>query len=245
MARRKARKAQNYPWNKGVKTGQRDPFSRSDVGRIKRLLAKRGDAGLRDLALFSTSIDTMLRVPDLLGLTVKDVRQRNRVMRDTVDLTSADGERRIQCTLSNGTMNVLDQWINLSGKRPSDYLFTGQTGGRSKAITARQFSRLVKFWASDIGLDASLYGTESLRRTFEQVAGRDLRWFFDQWVYGAGFPALTVRVEWDEAAKTLIWRVRQGQPTRGAVGLFRFAVEVEAVAAAALRLLDARAERRA
>ncbi len=165
MARRKARKAQQYPWNKGVKTGQRDPFSRSDVGRIKRLLAKRGDAGLRDLALFSTSIDTMLRVPDLLGLTVKDVRQRNRVMRDTVDLTSADGERRTQCTLSNATMNVLDQWINLSGKRPSDYLFTGQTGGRSKAITARQFSRLVKVWASDIGLDASLYGTESLRRT--------------------------------------------------------------------------------
>ncbi len=165
MARRKARKAQKSPWNKGVKTGQRDPFSRSAVRRIKKMLAKRGDAGLRDLALFSTSIDTMLRVPDLLGLTVKDVRQRNRVMRDTVDLTSADGERRMQCTLSNGTMNVLDQWINHSGKRPSDHLFTGQTGARSKTITARQFSRLVKVWASEIGLDASLYGTESLRRT--------------------------------------------------------------------------------
>jgi integrase len=162
---RRTSEGQRRPWNKGVKAGQRHPFSRSDVGRIKKLLAKRGDPGLRDLALFSISIDTMLRLPDLLGLTVKDVRKRNRVMRDTLDLTTADKGRRIQCTLSKATMNVLDRWINQSGKKPGDYLFAGQTGGRSKAITARQVSRLVKFWATEIGLDASLYGTESLRRT--------------------------------------------------------------------------------
>ncbi len=133
--------------------------------RIKKLLAKRGDAGLRDLALFSISIDTMLRLPDLLGLTVRDVRKRNRVMRDILDLTTSETGRPIQCTMSNATMNVLDRWINQTGKKPGDYLFTGQTGGRSKAITARQVSRLVKYWASDVGLDASRYGTESLRRT--------------------------------------------------------------------------------
>ncbi len=165
VASRKSRKAKRIPWNKGIKAGQRDPFSPSEVRRIKRLLAKRGDAGLRDLALFSISIDTMLRLPDLLGLTVKDVRKRNRVMRDTLDMTTAEKGRSIQCTLSNATMSVLDRWINQSSKRPGDYLFTGQTGGRSKAITARQVSRLVKSWASDIRVDASRYGTESLRRT--------------------------------------------------------------------------------
>jgi len=165
VASSRASKGQRRPWNKGVKTGQRHPFSRSDVGRIKKLLGKRGEAGLRDLALFSTSIDTMLRGPELLGLTVKDVRKRTRAMRDTLDLTSADKGRKIQCTLSKATMDVLEQWIDLSGKKPSDYLFTGQLGGRSKPITSRQFSRLIKFWANDIGLDASLYGIESLRRT--------------------------------------------------------------------------------
>ncbi len=165
MASRRTSKGRRQPWNKGVKAGQRNPFSRSDVGRIKKKLAKRGDAGLRDLALFSTSIDTMLRVPDLLGLTVKDVRKRNRVMRDTVDLITAGKGQRIQCTLSNATMSVLDRWIDQSGKKPSDRLFTGQTSSRSKAITSRQVNRLVKVWASDIGLDGSLYGTESLRRT--------------------------------------------------------------------------------
>ncbi len=165
MATKKASKARPDPWNKGIIAGQRNPFSRSDVGRIKKKLAKRGDAGLRDLALFSTSIDTMLRIPDLLGLTVKDVRKRNRVMRDTVDLITAGKGQRIQCTLSQATMGVLDRWIDQTGKKPNDRLFTGQTSSRSKAITSRQVNRLVKVWASDIGLDASQYGTESLRRT--------------------------------------------------------------------------------
>ncbi len=126
---------------------------------------KRGDAGLRDLAMFSTAIDTMLRAPDLLGLTVKDVRKRNRMMRDTLHLTTAHRGRGIRCTLSKATMSVLEKWISQSAKKPSDYLFPGRADGGSKAITARQLSRLVKAWAEDIGLDASLYGLESLRRT--------------------------------------------------------------------------------
>ena len=131
--------------------------------------------GLRDRALFATAIDATLRAPDLLGLTVKDVRKRNRVMRDTVDLTIADTGRRIQCRLSKSTMNVLDKWINQSGKKPGDYLFTGRTSGASKAIKPRQFSRLVKFWAGEIGLDGSLYGTESLRLAVSQPKSKSAK----------------------------------------------------------------------
>jgi len=148
--------------------GKRDPFSPADVKRIKARLAKRGDAGLRDLALFSTAIDTMLRTPDLLGLTVKDVRKRNRVMRDTLELAPVSGGRRslhVRCTLSKTTIRVLERWINKSAKKPDDYLFTGRLSGGLTAITPRQFSRLVKAWAEGIGLDVSTYGIESLRRT--------------------------------------------------------------------------------
>ena len=88
MAKKKA-KRKHYPWNKGREVGRQAPLTPSEVTRIKKALAKRGDAGLRDLALFSTAIDTMLRASDLLGLTVKDVRKRNRLMRDTFDLTTA------------------------------------------------------------------------------------------------------------------------------------------------------------
>jgi integrase len=153
------------PWNKGREVGQRAPLSLAEVARIKKSLKKRGETGLRDLALFSLAIDAMLRAQDLLGLVVKDVRQRNRVMRDPIELTTAKFGKRVQCVLSTRTVSVLEQWIEHSGKKPNDFLFTGRVSGGAKPMSARQLSRLVKAWTGDIGLDATLYGTETLRRT--------------------------------------------------------------------------------
>ena len=164
MVKKKA-KGKHSPWNKGREVGQRAPLSLSEVTRIKKLLAQRGDAGLRDLALFSTAIDTMLRAQDLLGLIVKDVRNRKRVMRDTLELTTATYGQSVQCVLSKTTMSVLQKWIKQSAKKPSDYLFTGQFGGGLTPMSARQLSRHIKTWTEGIGLDARSYGSESLRRT--------------------------------------------------------------------------------
>lgn len=164
MVKKKA-KRKHSPWNKGREVGQRAPLSLAEVKSIKRSLAKRGDAGLRDLTLFSTAIDTMLRAQDLLGLTVKDVRKHNRSMRDTIELNTAKYGQGVQCLLSKSTMKVLQTWINLSGKKPGDCLFTGRLGGGKTAMSARQLSRLVKTWTQGVGLDATAYGMESLRRT--------------------------------------------------------------------------------
>ena len=164
MAKKKA-KTKYRPWNKGREVGQRAPLSISEVKRIKKSLAKRGDAGLRDLVLFSTAIDTMLRAQDLLGLRVKDVRKRNRVMRDPLELTTAKFGQGVQCVLSKSTVKVLETWINHTAKKPGDYLFTGRLGGGLTPMSARHLSRLVKTWTDGIRLDSSLYGIESLRRT--------------------------------------------------------------------------------
>ena len=165
MAKMKRKKGKRIPWNKGRKVGQGAPLSRSEVTHVKKMLAKRGDTGLRDRALFLTAIDTMLPSQELLGLTVKDVRKRNREMRDTFELTTAIHGQSVRCELSNITMRVLEKWITQSAKKPNDYLFTGRLGGGLTPLSARQFSRLVKTWTEGIGLDASAYGTESLRRT--------------------------------------------------------------------------------
>ncbi len=37
--------------------------------------------------------------------------------------------------------------------------------------------------------------TEMLRKTLEEAAGRDLGWFFDQWVYGHGWPVVQISAE--------------------------------------------------
>ena len=165
MAIDKRKRQKRSSWNKGVEVGPRDPFTPSNVRRIRALLAKRGDAGMRDLALFSTAIDTMLHASDLLSLTVKDVRQRNRIMRDTLKVTTAGKGGVVRYTLSKETRSVLESWINSAAKKPRDHLFTARTKGQSKPLTARQLSRLVKTWTAGISLDPGAYGTESLRRT--------------------------------------------------------------------------------
>ena len=165
MARKKTIKRKHQAWNKGLKVGKRSPFSPSDVGRIRKLLAKRGESGLRDLALFSTAMDTMLGASDLVRLTVQDVRKRNRVVRETLELSKTNGGGSLRCVISETTRRLLEKWIKYSNKKPRDNLFSRRVGGESTAISTRALSRLVKAWAEEIGLDASLYGTESLRRT--------------------------------------------------------------------------------
>ncbi len=165
MAKMKRKKRKRIPWNKGREVGQRAPLSLSEVARLKKMLAKLGDTGLRDRALFLTAIDSMLRSPDLLGLTVKNVRKRNREMRDMLELTTARHGQGVRCELSKITKRVLEKWINQSAKKPNDYLFTGRLGGGLTPLSARQFSRLVRTWTEGIGLDPSAYSTESLRRT--------------------------------------------------------------------------------
>ena len=43
-------------------------------------------------------------------------------------------------------------------------MFTGRLG-RHQPLTTRQYARLVSQWVGNVGLDAPLFGTHSLRRT--------------------------------------------------------------------------------
>ena len=43
-------------------------------------------------------------------------------------------------------------------------MFTGRRG-KDRSLTTRQYARLVSEWIASIGLDPSLFGTHSLRRT--------------------------------------------------------------------------------
>jgi aminopeptidase N len=61
--------------------------------------------------------------------------------------------------------------------------------------------------------------SEDFERVMERVAGRDLGWFFGQWLYQPGYPQLAVDVQVDSMAKRAVVRVRQAQPV--AWGRFR------------------------
>lgn len=66
--------------------------------------------------------------------------------------------------------------------------------------------------------------TEEFRAVAEDVTGRDLGWFFAQWVYGTDVPAC--RFTWSAAAADGGWRVRGRIDTAGVPATFRFPVFV-------------------
>src|SRR5580693_10452881 len=103
MAKKRARKRQ--VWNKGLEVGKRDGFTPAQVKQIRGLLTDRGAPGLRDLALFSMAIDTMLHAHDLLPLVVGDVQNRNGSIRPLIEVARARGMPPVRCALSKATAN--------------------------------------------------------------------------------------------------------------------------------------------
>jgi len=71
------------------------------------------------------------------------------------------------------------------------------------------------FWASvhrylvDHALDNAT--TDDLRQAVLDATGQNLDWFWDQWMYQAGYPAFTVTTKYDSTAATLTLMVQQTQ----------------------------------
>ncbi len=165
MALKKKRAAKRRAWNKGLEIGQRDAFTPAQVKRIRQVLANRGIPGLRDLALFSIAIDTMLHGPELLNLAVKDVQLPNGTIRSIINVARTRRKPPVRCALSEATAKALGKWIAVSGKKRTGYIFSGRGAALPRPMTVRQMNRLLKFWVAEAGLDPKKYGKESLRRT--------------------------------------------------------------------------------
>lgn len=70
--------------------------------------------------------------------------------------------------------------------------------------------------------------TNDLQRAFEQTTGQRLEWFFNQWVYHAGYPELRVRSFYNPSTRRLTLNVAQTQtPDATTPEVFRLPVEIE------------------
>jgi integrase len=65
--------------------------------------------------------------------------------------------------MAEQTRQAIDEHL-ATRKRPGDFLFSGR-GGKGRCLSTRQYARLLSEWIASIGLDPSLFGTHSLRRT--------------------------------------------------------------------------------
>ncbi len=69
--------------------------------------------------------------------------------------------------------------------------------------------------------------THDFRIAIEEATGRNLHWFFEQWIWNSGYPELEVVTDWNERDRMLRLTVRQLQATDGKGPLFRLPVEIE------------------
>lgn len=116
---------------------------------------------------------------------------------------------------------------------PIDLFFTGQTyaGGAVRLHYLRfllgdaAFFEGVRTYVADNAGRGVV--TEDLENAMEAASGKQLDGFFDQWLYGEGYPELVVRWSYDASKGEIGLRVSQTQSELGGTpGAFRLPVDV-------------------
>lgn len=72
--------------------------------------------------------------------------------------------KSVSFEISEGTPEALERWMQDPLMVGSEYLWPGRFHERIH-ISTRQYARIVRDWVTSIGLEASTYGTHSMRRT--------------------------------------------------------------------------------
>ena len=149
------------PWNKGRLIGQKRPLKPKDVWTIRVRLQLEGRK--RDLAMFNLAVDSKLRGCDLVRLKIDDVSAGGRV-RDRATVIQKKTGRPVQFEITEQTRVAVGEWLAAVDAREGRYLFPSRLRGKPH-LSTRQYARIVHRWADRAGLDSSVYGTHSLRRT--------------------------------------------------------------------------------
>jgi aminopeptidase N len=69
--------------------------------------------------------------------------------------------------------------------------------------------------------------TDDFRKAMEAKSGKDLKWFFDQWVHKAGHPELKVRWHFEDADESVRVQIQQTQTLDEQTPLFRLPTTLE------------------
>ena len=156
------------PWNKGKLVGQKRPLRLQEIWEIRFRLESENRT--RDLAMFNLAIDSKLRACDLMRIRVADIAQAGNVQSRARVVQLKTG-RPVQFEISEQARRSVERWIDKMALCPRDYLFPSRIGSLGH-LTRRQYSRIVRRWVSDIGLDPALYGTHSMRRSKASIIYR-------------------------------------------------------------------------
>ena len=153
--------AKKMPWNKGKLMGQKHPLSLKQIWSIRHSL--KVEEQRRDLALFNLAIDSKLRACDLLSLRVCDVSSDGHVNRRATILQQKT-RSPVRFEITSASRRSIATWIDSARLSDTEFLFPSRQQS-SQHLSLRQYSRILGKWVRRAGLDPTLYGTHSMRRT--------------------------------------------------------------------------------
>lgn len=158
----------SIPWNKNKSIGQKKPFTPRQIEMLKEFL---GNAGkIKELALFSFGIDSMLRASDLLKLRVEDVLDFKGKAKSAIQIKQKETDQSHQVRIGKSTAEAIENLIRKEKKFEDDNLFVADdarySSGRRKTPMSRvHYGELIKEWCRYLHLDPRDYSTHSVRRS--------------------------------------------------------------------------------
>ena len=152
---------ESEPWNKGKIIGQKPPLLLKHVWAIRTKLQM--EKRIRDLALFNLAIDSKLRGCDVIRLRLEDVAPNGYAIELAIIHQQKTGHP-VKFELTEQTRCSVDEYLRSGGRDFQGWLFPGR-GTPANHLTTRQYARLLGQWLEAVGLDPTLYGTHSRRRT--------------------------------------------------------------------------------
>ena len=147
-------------WNAGIVVGKKKPLELKEIWTIQSHLERKN--AVRELAMFNLALDSKLRGCDLVTIKVVEVRSGNDYL-SRVERVQQKTNTKVTFEITEQTRRSLHSWIDLAGLTQDDYLFPGRKEGSH--LSASQYRRIVKSWVIAVGLNPSLFGSHSMRRT--------------------------------------------------------------------------------
>lgn len=142
-------------------TGVKRPFKLEEIWRIRTRLEIKNN--LMQLALLNLAIDSKLRSCDLLSLRVRDVATQDQIF-ERVQWTQRKTGIDVQFEVTPRTQQSLSRWVQSSALSANDFIFQSERRN-NQPISYSYYRTIIRSWAEQLGLDADLYGTHSMRRT--------------------------------------------------------------------------------
>jgi len=99
----------------------------------------------------------------LVNLHVRDVTHGNQVLPRAM-VVQRKTQRPVQFELTEPTRSAVSAWVDMANLKPEHYLFSSRLA-KSPHVSTRQYAHIVHQWVAAIGLDSTVYGTHTMRRT--------------------------------------------------------------------------------